>query len=38
MTEDLVEGARIKGKVVVIADYGAFVEIAPGVEGLIACF
>jgi len=29
MTEDLVEGARIKGKVVVIADYGAFVEIAP---------
>ena len=35
MTEDLVEGARIKGKVVVIADYGAFVEIAPGVEGLL---
>ena len=26
---------KIKGKVVVIADYGAFVEIAPGVEGLI---
>jgi small subunit ribosomal protein S1 len=25
----------VKGKVVVIADYGAFVEIAPGVEGLI---
>jgi small subunit ribosomal protein S1 len=35
MTEDLVEGARIKGKVVVMADYGAFVEIAPGVEGLL---
>ena len=35
MTEDLVEGGRIKGKVVVIADYGAFVEIAPGVEGLL---
>ena len=28
-------GDRINGKVVVIADYGAFVEIAPGVEGLI---
>lgn len=35
MTEELVEGGRIKGKVVVIADYGAFVEIAPGVEGLL---
>ena len=28
-------GDRVKGKVVVIADYGAFVEVAPGVEGLI---
>lgn len=28
-------GDKVKGKVVVIADYGAFVEIAPGVEGLI---
>lgn len=28
-------GDRVKGKVVVIADYGAFVEIIPGVEGLI---
>ena len=28
-------GDSIKGKVVVLADYGAFVEIAPGVEGLI---
>ncbi len=28
-------GDHIKGKVVVIADYGAFVEIQPGVEGLI---
>ena len=28
-------GDRINGKVVVIADYGAFVEVAPGVEGLI---
>ena len=32
---DLKVGDRVKGKVVVIADYGAFVEIAPGVEGLI---
>jgi small subunit ribosomal protein S1 len=28
-------GDHVKGKVIVIADYGAFVEIAPGVEGLI---
>ena len=28
-------GDKVKGKVVVVADYGAFVEIAPGVEGLI---
>jgi len=28
-------GQKVKGKVVVLADYGAFVEIAPGVEGLI---
>lgn len=28
-------GDKVKGKVVVMADYGAFVEIAPGVEGLI---
>ena len=28
-------GDHIKGKVVVMADYGAFVEVAPGVEGLI---
>ena len=32
---DLKVGDHIKGKVVVIADYGAFVEVAPGVEGLI---
>ncbi len=32
---DLKIGDKIKGKVVVMADYGAFVEIAPGVEGLI---
>ena len=28
-------GAKVKGRVVVMADYGAFIEIAPGVEGLI---
>lgn len=28
-------GDKVKGKVVVMADYGAFVEIAPGVEGLV---
>ena len=32
---NLKEGDRVKGKVVVIADYGAFVEVVPGVEGLI---
>ena len=32
---NLKEGDHIKGKVVVIADYGAFVEVMPGVEGLI---
>ncbi len=32
---NLKEGDHIKGKVVVIADYGAFVEVLPGVEGLI---
>jgi len=35
LSEDLVEGAKIQGRVVVMADYGAFVEIAPGVEGLL---
>ena len=32
---DLKVGDHVKGKVVVVADYGAFVEIQPGVEGLI---
>ncbi len=32
---DLKEGDHVKGKVVVVADYGAFVEVMPGVEGLI---
>ena len=35
MDDTLKVGDIVKGKVVVIADYGAFVEVAPGVEGLI---
>ena len=35
LDENLNIGDQIKGKVVVMADYGAFVEIAAGVEGLI---
>ncbi len=35
LDENLKVGDRVKGKVVVMADYGAFVEVAPGVEGLI---
>ncbi|MCS6973444.1 MAG: 30S ribosomal protein S1 [Cyclobacteriaceae bacterium] len=32
---DIQVGSRVKGKVVNVADYGAFVELQPGVEGLI---
>jgi len=32
---EITEGAKIKGKVVNIEDYGAFLEIMPGVEGLV---
>ena len=35
LSADLKVGDKIGGKVVVMADYGAFVEVAPGVEGLI---
>ncbi len=35
LSQDLKVGDHVKGRVVVIADYGAFVEVAPGVEGLI---
>ena len=35
LSEDLKVGDVVDGKVAVIADYGAFVEIAPGVEGLV---
>ena len=35
LPETLVEGAIVKGKVVNIEDYGSFLEIQPGVEGLV---
>jgi small subunit ribosomal protein S1 len=35
LAEDIVEGSSVTGKVVNIEDYGAFLEIMPGVEGLV---
>ena len=35
LPEEIQEGTQVKGKVVNIEDYGAFVEIHPGVEGLV---
>ena len=35
LPEDIAEGAVVKGKIVTLADYGIFLEIMPGVEGLI---
>jgi small subunit ribosomal protein S1 len=35
LPENVVEGSTVKGKVVNIEDYGAFLEIMPGVEGLV---
>ena len=35
LNAELKVGDKVQGKVVVMADYGAFIEIAPGVEGLI---
>ena len=35
LDENLKVSDRVKGKVVVIADYGAFIEIQPGIEGLL---
>ena len=35
LDEGLKIGSRVKGKIVTVADYGAFLEIIPGVEGLI---
>lgn len=35
LNTDLAVGSKVKGKIVTVADYGAFLEIIPGVEGLI---
>jgi small subunit ribosomal protein S1 len=35
LSEDIQVGSKVKGKIVNVADYGAFLEIMPGVEGLI---
>ena len=35
LDDEITEGSKVKGKVAVIADYGAFVEIQDGVEGLV---
>ena len=35
LSEDMTVGAKVKGRIVNVADYGAFLEIMPGVEGLI---
>ena len=35
LSDDVKIGDKVKGKVVVIADYGAFIELAEGVEGLV---
>ena len=35
LAEDLQVGSKLKGKIVNVADYGAFLEVLPGVEGLI---
>jgi small subunit ribosomal protein S1 len=35
LSEEIQIGSRVKGRIVTVADYGAFLEIIPGVEGLI---
>ncbi len=35
LSQDIQVGSKVKGKIVNVADYGAFLEIMPGVEGLI---
>ena len=35
LSEEIQVGSHVKGKIVTVADYGAFLEIIPGVEGLI---
>ncbi|MEM7298345.1 MAG: 30S ribosomal protein S1, partial [Bacteroidota bacterium] len=35
LSEEIAEGSKVKGKIVTVAEYGVFLEILPGVEGLI---
>lgn len=35
LPEEILEGSKVNGRVVTVADYGIFVEIMPGVEGLV---
>ncbi len=35
LSDDVIAGSIVEGKVATVADYGAFLELAPGVEGLI---
>ncbi|MCL4103780.1 UNVERIFIED_CONTAM: hypothetical protein GTU68_029097, partial [Idotea baltica] len=35
LPEEILQGTKVKGRVVTVADYGIFVEIMPGVEGLV---
>ncbi|MCC7297349.1 MAG: 30S ribosomal protein S1 [Bacteroidia bacterium] len=35
LAADVAEGSKVSGKVVSVADYGAFIEIQPGIEGLV---
>jgi small subunit ribosomal protein S1 len=35
LSQEIVVGSKVKGKIVNVADYGAFLELQPGVEGLI---
>ena len=35
LDEKLKEGSKVKGKVVVVADYGVFIEVQPGIEALL---
>ena len=35
LSDNIKEGSKLKGKVVTVSDYGAFVEVEPGIEGLV---
>src|SRR5258707_12840324 len=35
LAADVIVGSKVKGKIVNVADYGAFLELQPGVEGLV---